>query len=218
MVPTVVFFTLFALYPAWILLVTITPERCLGPLVPWGGGRLVAVHPSHLDALRGTEGPAGYRRSARGTVVGHRVRMVLASVRGPALGEFGGTVVLEPLSERRALLVMRSWLGVVHHRAVFVAEVTDDGGGARVRARVVTRLAPALVVGFCGALSALLDGHLLAMLLGGPFLISACVSLLRLWRCLHWAREEIARALEIPRTGSAACVSRRPETEMHRPT
>jgi len=218
MVATVVFFTLLALYPARIFLVTITPERFLGPFVPWGRGRLVAVHPSRMDTLRAMQGPAGYRRSGRGTAVGRRVSVVLAPVPGPSLGEFGGTAVLEPLSGRRALLVMRSWLGVVHHRAVFVARVTDDGGGARVQARVVTRVTPVFIIGVCGALSTLLDGHQLAMFLGGPFLISAGVSLLRLRRCIHWAHEELARALALPRTASAARVSSWPDTERHRPT
>jgi hypothetical protein len=199
MVATVLFFALFALYAAWILLVTTRPQRFLWPLLPWGRGRLVAVHPSHVDALRTLDEPAGYRRSARGTVVGQRVGMVLAPVVGPSLGEFGGTAVLEPISGRRAVLILHSWLGVVHHRAVFEARITDDGWGARVRARVVMRVTPVLIVGVCGAISALLDGHGVAIFLGGPFLISACVSLLRLRRRIHWAHQEIARALALPR-------------------
>jgi hypothetical protein len=193
----ITFFTLLAVYPVGILLVTNAPQRRLWPSVPWGRGRSVAVHPSRMDALRVPGVPAGYRRWSQGTVVGHELRTVVACVEGPALGEFGGTAVLEALAERRALLVTRSWLGVVHHRAVFVAHVTDDGGAARVRARVVVRGTPCLVVAFFGFLS-VHDLHGIAMVLGVPLLAGACLSLLRLRRCIRWAHEEIARTLAQP--------------------
>jgi hypothetical protein len=66
-----------------------------------------------------------------------------------------------------------------------------------VRARVVVRATPFLIVAFFGFLC-VHDLHRIAMVLGAPLLAGTCLSLLRLRRCIRWAHEEIARTLAQP--------------------